>query len=123
MTELSRQERDLLIRNNAHLVFPPVLMLAHEALLKWSAECEPDAWPTVRSVIRFAKCYEVNAQELAAMCGIVSYRLTRRGKIVWSDGQRFPELVRRTNPGRLSSNVLRAYGWFCALAQLTVSRY
>ena len=109
---------DTLIRDNAHLVLSPEIVLAHEALLKWASEFEPDAWPSIRSIIRFARCYEVNAQELAAMCGIVSYRMTTRGKIVWCDGQRFPELVRRTSPDRLSRRVLRAYGWFCAVAAL-----
>jgi len=115
---MTRAERDRRIVDTAPAILPPALWLAHEALLLWAAECEPDAWPTVPAVIRFARAYEVDPQELGAMVGIVSFRLTPRGRVVWCDSQRFPELVRRTNPGRLTRAVQRGYGYFCAVAAL-----
>lgn len=99
-------------------VFPPALLLARDALLLWARDHEQDGWPTVPAVIRFADAHRVNAQELGALVGIVSFRLTPRGKLVWCDSQRAPEHVRRTNPGKLSRHVLRAYGCFVAGAAL-----
>lgn len=113
MSDLDRR-----IVSGAPLVLGRRMMLAHEALLRFAGECIEDGWPDVRSCIRFAAAYRVDAQELAAMCGIVSYRLTPRGKLVWCDGWRHPDHVRMTSPAKLSRGVLRGYGYYVAAATL-----
>lgn len=112
------EARDRAIVAGMPLVFPPALLLARDALLLWARDHEPDGWPSVPAVLRFAAAHEVSAQELGALVGIVSYRQTPRGKVVWCDSQRSPEHVLRTNPGKLSRSVLRAYGCFLAGASL-----
>jgi len=111
-----REARDRRIVEGMTAVFPPELRLAQEALLRFAEQCVPGAWPDVPSVIRFARAYGVDAQELGAMVGIISFRLTPRGKVVWADSQRNPEIVVRTPPNRLTRRVLRAYGCFVATA-------
>jgi len=110
------EARDRAIIAGMALVFPPALLLARDALLLWAKDHEPDGWPTVPAVIRFAAAHEVSAQELGALVGIISFRLTPRGKVVWADSQRRPEVVVRTPPDKLSRRVLRAYGCFVATA-------
>jgi hypothetical protein len=112
------EARDRAIIAAMPVLFPSALLLARDALLLWARDHEPDAWPTVPAILRFAAAHCVNAQELGALVGIVSYRLTPRGKLVWADGQRAAEHVRRTNPGKLCRRVLRAYGCFVAGAAL-----
>jgi len=118
MDNLTRTSRDRQIVAGMAAVFPPELLLAQDALLRYAARCVPGAWPDVQSVLRFARAYCVNPQELGAMVGIISFRLTPKGKLVWADCQRHPEVVARTNPGTLSRRVLRAYGCFVATAAL-----
>lgn len=99
-------------------VFGDRMNLAYDAVLRFAAECEPDRWPTVPTILRFAECYGVCARELAALCGIVSHRLSPRGRVVWCDAYRFPEVVRRTSPETLPRRVLSAYGCYVAAATL-----
>jgi hypothetical protein len=110
------EERDRTLVAGLPLVFGRRIALAHEALLRFAGECEPDRWPSVKSTIRFAAAHEVDAQVLAALVGIVSYRLSPKGKLIFADAQRAPELVRRTSPGRLPGKVLAAYGLYVAAA-------
>jgi len=110
------EARDRRIVAGMSMVFSPELRLAQEALLLYAAQCIRDKWPDVPSVLRFARAYGVDAQELGALVGIISFRLTPRGKLVWADCQRHPEIVVRTNPGKLTGRVLRAYGCFVATA-------
>lgn len=79
------EARDRAIIAGMAAVFPPALLLARDALLLWAKDHEPDGWPTVPAVIRFAAAHEVSAQELGALVGIISFRLTPRGKVVWAD--------------------------------------
>lgn len=116
-----REARDRRIVEGMSAVFPLELLLAQEALLRFAEQCVPGAWPDVPSVIRFARAYGMDAQELGALVGIVSFRLTPRGKVVWADSQRRPAIVVRTPPGRLSQRVLRAYGCFVATATRAVA--
>lgn len=116
-----REARDRRIVAGMSAIFPPELTLARDALLRFAEQCVPGAWPDVPSVIRFARAYGVDAQELGAMVGIISFRLTPRGKVVWADSQRHPEIVTRTPPGRLTRRVLWAYGCFVATAFLAVT--
>lgn len=110
------EEHDRTLVAGLPLVFGRRMALAHEALLRFAGECEPDRWPSVKSAIRFAAAHEVDAQVLAALVGIVSYRLSPGGKLIFADAQRAPELVRRTSPGRLPGKVLAAYGLYVAAA-------
>tara|TARA_R110002124_G_scaffold11974_5_gene56820 strand:- start:1634 stop:2008 length:375 start_codon:yes stop_codon:yes gene_type:complete len=115
------EARDRAIIAGMATVFPPALLLARDALLLWAKDHEPEGWPTVTAVIRFAAAHEVSAQELGALVGIISFRLTPRGKVVWADSWRRPEIVTRTPPGRLTSRVLRAYGCYVATAARAVA--
>lgn len=92
--------------------------LAHDAVLAFAAECAPDRWPSVPTILRFAACYQVCARELAALCGILSYRLSPRGRVVWVDAYRHPEHARLTSPQRPSRRLLSAYGCYVAAAAL-----
>lgn len=100
------------------VVFGDRMNLAHDAVLAFAAECEPDRWPSVPTILRFAACYQVCARELAALCGILSYRLSPRGRVVYVDAYRHPELARRTSPDRLPRRLLSAYGCYVAAAAL-----
>jgi hypothetical protein len=112
------EERDRRIVSGAPVVFGQRMMLAHEALLHFSGECIDDAWPDVSSVLRFARCYDVDPQVLGALVGIVSWRLSPKGKLIWCDAQRHPEHVHRTTPNRLARRVQSAYGCYVAAASL-----
>ena len=116
-----REARDRRIVEGMAAVFPPELRLAQEALLRFAEQCVPGAWPDVPSVIRVARAYGVDAQELGALVGIVSFRMTPRGKVVWADSQRNPEMVVRTDPGKFTRRVLRAYGCYVATAARVVA--
>lgn len=94
-----------------HLLSPE-LRLAHEALLRWAEECEPDGWPTPVSVLRFAACYRVPAAPLGALFGLLSYRLGPR--TVWADNFRQPGFARKVPSGKFSKPVLVSFGIFCA---------
>ena len=88
------------------------MRLAHNALLNWAEEMEPNI-PALR---RFARFYRVPSGELAALCGIPSYRLGNR--TVYCDATRSPAHVKMTPAGRFSRRVLAAYGYYVTAAEL-----
>jgi len=99
------------------ILFGPDLRLAHEAVLTYAAEMEPDGWPSIPTLWRFARCYGVDVGELAALCGILTYRMGRR--TVFCDSRRIPAHVRITTPDRFPRRVLAAYGFYVTAATLT----
>lgn len=99
------------------ILFSPELRLAHEAVLTYAAETEPDGWPTSAMLVRFAKCYGVPLVELAGLCGILVSRIGRR--TVFSDARRTPELVNRLNVYQWSRRALVAYGFYNTAAALS----
>ena len=98
------------------ILFDVNLRLAHEAVLTLAAETEPDAWPTVPILIRFAKCYGVPLEQLAGLCGILVRKIGN--KTVFSDSRRCPELVNRTNASQWSRRALACYGFYNNAAQM-----
>jgi len=100
------------------VVFGDRMSAAHTALLEFARDFIPDCWPDVPSCLRFADAFGVDARELAALCGILSYRQSRRGRVVWVDAWRHPEVARRTNPRLLAPRLLSAYG--CYVAAMTL---
>ncbi len=67
------------------VLFSPTMRLAHDVLLNWAGEMEPDGWPGIPAILRFARCYGVPSGELAALCGVLSYRLGN--KTVYCDAR------------------------------------
>lgn len=98
------------------ILFSAPLRLAHEAVLTAAAELEPDGWPSIPMVVKWAKCYDVNVAELAALCGILSFRLGNR--TIFCDSRRAPAVVRRASPNRFSRKVLAAYGYYATAAAM-----
>lgn len=93
-----------------HALLSPELRLAHQALLAWAAEMEPDGWPTPATVLRFAACYGVPAAPLGALFGLLSYRLGNR--TVWCDEVRDHGAACRAGVTRFGSAVMVPYGIF-----------
>lgn len=100
------------------VLFSPELRLAHEAVLTYAAETEPDGWPTVPVLIRFAKCYGVPLEQLAGLCGVLVRKIGNR--TVFSDSRRCPELVNRINANMWNRRVLVAYGFYATAARMTM---
>ncbi len=98
------------------ILFSPELRLAHEAVLTLAAETEPDGWPTVPMLIRFAKCYGVPLDALAGLCGVLVSKIGNR--TVFSDARRTPELVNRLNATKWSRRALVSYGFYNTAAQM-----
>lgn len=98
------------------ILFSPELRLAHEACLIWSAEMEPDGWPSIPTLWRFARCYDVPVGELAALCGVLTYKIGR--KTIFCDSRRAPEVVHRTSARNFSRKVLAAYGYYATAAAM-----
>lgn len=92
------------------VLFSTDLRLAHEAVLTLAAETEPDGWPTVPMLIRFARCYGVPLEQLAGLCGVLVSKIGRR--TVFSDARRHPALVNRLNATTWSRRALVAYGFY-----------
>lgn len=92
------------------ILFSAPLRLAHEAVLTAAAELEPDGWPTVPMLIRFAKCYGVPLEQLAGLCGVLVSKIGRR--TVFSDARRHPGLVNRLNVAQWSHRALVCYGFY-----------
>ena len=90
--------------------------LAHEAVLLWAAENEPDGWPTPAAVHRFARCYGVDLDTLAGLCGILAVK--RGNSHYYCDSRRRPELVNRLAPSRFSRRALAAYGFYVTAATM-----
>ena len=90
--------------------------LAHEAVLLWAAENEPDGWPTPAAVRRFATCYGVHLDTLAGLCGILAVK--RGNGHYYCDSRRRPELVNRLAPSRFSRRAISAYGFYLTAAAL-----
>ena len=107
-------DEDVLARFD--VLFSPTMRLAHEALLNWAEEMEPDGWPDIPAILRFARCYGVPSGELAALCGVLSYKIGN--KTVYCDAIRCPAHVRITPIGRFSHRVVAAYGYYVTPAQL-----
>lgn len=99
------------------ILFTPELRLAHEAVLTYAAEVEPDGWPSIPTLWRFARCYDVHVGELAALCGVLSYKIGR--KTVFCDSRRSPAFVHRTSARNYSRKVLAAYGFYNTAASLS----
>ncbi len=99
------------------ILFDVNLRLAHEAVLTLAAETEPDAWPTVPMIVRWAKCYDVPLEQLAGLCGVLVRKIGN--KTVFSDSRRCPELVNRTNASQWSRRALTAYGFYVTAATMT----
>lgn len=98
------------------ILFSPELRLAHEACLLWSAEMEPDGWPSIPTLWRFAKCYGVDVGQLSALCGVLTYKIGR--KTVFCDSRRSPGHVRMTDTARFGRKVLAAYGYYATAAAM-----
>ena len=99
------------------ILFGPDLRLAHEAVLTYAAEMEPDGWPSIPTLWRFARCYGVDVGELAGLCGVLTYRIGRR--TVFCDSRRDPALVYRTTPSKFSRRTITAYGFYVTAATLS----
>ena len=99
------------------ILFSPELRLAHEACLIWSAEMEPDGWPSIPTLWRFSRCYGVDVGQLAALCGVLTYKIGR--KTVFCDSRRAPAHVRITSSDRFSRKVLAAYGFYATAAAMS----
>ena len=98
------------------VMFPAPLRLAHEAVLLWSREMEPDRWPSIPAIVRFSRCYGVDVGQLAALCGILSYKVGR--KTIFCDSRREPAVVHRTTANKFSRKVLAAYGYYVTAATM-----
>ena len=90
--------------------------LAHEAVLLWASENEPDGWPTPAAVHRFARCYGVDLDTLAGLCGILAVK--RGNSHYYCDSRRRPELVNRLAPSRFSRRAISAYGFYLTAAAM-----
>ena len=99
------------------ILFSPELRLAHEAVLTYAAEMEPDGWPSVPTLWRFSRCYDVEVGQLSALCGVLTYKIGR--KTVFCDSRRAPAQVRMTDTARFSRKVLVAYGFYANAAELS----
>lgn len=99
------------------ILFDTNTRLAHEAVLLWAAENEPDGWPTPAAVRRFATCYGVDLDTLAGLCGILAVR--RGNSHYYCDSRRRPELVNRMNTTRFSRRALVAYGFYNTASALS----
>ena len=99
------------------ILFSPELRLAHEAVLTYAAEMEPDGWPSVSTLWRFSRCYDVDVGQLSALCGVLTYKIGR--KTVFCDSRRAPAHVRITSNDRFSRKVLAAYGFYATAAELS----
>ena len=99
------------------ILFDTNTRLAHESVLLWAAENEPDGWPTPAAVRRFATCYGVDLDTLAGLCGILAVR--RGNSHCYCDSRRHPELVNRMNTTRFSRRALVAYGFYNTAAALS----
>ena len=97
-------------------MFSRQMRLAHQALLLWAEEMEPDAWPTVPTILRFARFYDVNPGELAALVGIIKIRTG--GVTRYIDTYRKPEHVKSVTVTKTHRRVLAAYGFYVTAAEL-----
>jgi hypothetical protein len=109
---MSERERDRRIAAGYTILLSPELRLAHQALLAWANEMEPDGWPTPASVTRFAAFYGVSPASLGALFGLLSFRAG--GRTVWCDEFREPGTARRAGPNRFGPTVTIPFGIFLA---------
>jgi hypothetical protein len=98
------------------ILFDAPLRLAHEAVITYAAAEEPDGWPSIPTLYRFARSYRVDVGQLAALCGVLTYRIGR--KLVFCDSRRSPAHVRMTAPAKFGRKVLAAYGFYATAANL-----
>jgi hypothetical protein len=99
------------------VLFDADLRLAHEAVLTYAAEMEPDGWPSVPTLWRISRCYDVDVGQLSALCGVLTYKIGR--KTVFCDSRRAPAHVRMTDTARFSRKVLAAYGFYATASELS----
>lgn len=99
------------------VLFDADLRLAHEAVLTYAAEMEPDGWPSIPTLWRFSRCYGVDVGQLSALCGVLTYKIGR--KTVFCDSRRVSAHVRITSSDRFSRKVLAAYGFYATAAELS----
>lgn len=97
-------------------LFSPKMQLAHQALLLWAEEMEPDAWPTVPTILRFARFYDVNPGELAALVGIIRIRVD--GVTRYIDTYRQTEHVKSVKVPKTHRRNIVAYGFYVTAAEL-----
>jgi hypothetical protein len=109
---MSERERDRRIAAGYNLLLSPELRLAHQALLAWAGEMEPDGWPTPTSVTRFAAFYGVSPASLGALFGLLSFRAG--GRTVWCDEFREPGTARRAGLNSFGPSVAVPFGIFLA---------
>jgi hypothetical protein len=113
VTVISSQE----LIDGYDILFSTNLRLAHEAVLIYAAETEPDGWPTPAMLVSFAKCYGVPLVELAGLCGILVCKLGNR--TVFSDSRRCPEVVNRLSASKWSRRALVCYGFYNTAAAMS----
>jgi hypothetical protein len=109
---MSERERDRRIAAGYNILLSPELRLAHQALLAWANEMEPDGWPTPTSVTRFAALYGVSPASLGALFGLLSFRAG--GRTVWCDEFREPGTARRAGLNSFGPTVMVPFGIFLA---------
>ena len=114
--EATRHDRAQELLDGYDILFDTNTRLAHEAVLLWSSENEPDGWPTPATVRRFATCYNVDLDTLAGLCGILAVR--RGNSHYYCDSRRHPDLVNRLNSTRFSRRALVAYGFYNTAAAM-----
>ena len=98
------------------ILFSRQMRLAHQALLLWAEEMEPDAWPTVPTILRFARFYDVNPGELAALVGIIRIRVDGGTRFI--DTYRQPEHVKSVTVPKTHRRNMIAYEYYVTAAEL-----
>lgn len=94
-----------------HLLTPQ-LRLAHQALLAWASEVEPDGWPTPASVTRFAAFYGVPSAPLGALFGLLSRKVGR--SVAWVDAAREHQYSGRLRDDDYGPEVQACFGIYRA---------
>ena len=86
------------------VVFGDRMNLAHDAVLAFAAECGPDRWPSVPTILRFAACYQVRARD-GCLRPATRRRLPRdsRGAFCTRHGGSGRGVARGNGPGPWSS--------------------
>ena len=91
---------------------------AHMALPTWAEKANPDRWSTPPDVCKFARLYRVSLATLGALVGMLSMCHDSQTRETCVDAVRNPEDAPPHLIQRHSSDVIRAFGWFCATTDL-----
>jgi len=118
MTRLSQRMTPETVALAYLRLFPRRLRQAHQALITWAEEANPDGWPTPSDVCRFSKLYGVPRGDLGGLVGMLSMRPPGTRKEAWLDAVRQPASATRYSISRHSVRVQRAFGWFLYTADL-----